>query len=46
MENCQSADKLHIYADRSHLTNTEFHRYWSGAQAFIESVLNMYARNA
>lgn len=45
-ENWQSADKLHIYADRGHLTDAEFHRYWNDAQTFIESMLNIYDRDA
>ena len=46
MENWQSADKLHIHADRGHLTDAEFHRYWEDTQAFIDSMLNIYDRNA
>ncbi len=45
VENWQSADKLHIYADRGHLTDAEFHGYWNGAQVFIESMLTIFARN-
>ena len=46
MENWQSADKLHIHADRGHLTNVEFDGYWNDAQAFIDAMLDMYARDA
>ena len=46
MENWQSADKLHIYADRGHLTTAEFNGYWNDAQAFIDSMLDIYNRNA
>ena len=46
MENWQSADKLHIHADRGHLTAAEFNGYWNDAQAFIDSMLTIYNRNA
>lgn len=46
MENWQHADKLHIHADRGHLSAGEFDRSWQQAQAFIESMLNIYSRDA
>lgn len=42
----QSSDKLHVHADRGHLTDAEFHGYWDDAQSFIESMLSIYARDA
>ncbi len=45
MENWQSADKLHIYADRGHLTIAEFNGYWHDARAFIDAMLTIYARD-
>ena len=44
--NWQSADKLHIHADREHLTAVQYDEAWQQAQAFIDSMLNIYNRNA
>ena len=46
MENWQHADKLHIHADRGHLSRDEFDRSWQQAQAFITAMLTIYSRNA
>ena len=46
LENWQHADKLHIHADRGHLSGGEFDRSWQQAQAFITAMLAIYARNA
>ncbi len=46
MRNWQSADKLHVHADRGNLTDAEFGVHWIQAQAFIESMLNIFVRNA
>ena len=42
----QSADKLHVHADRGHLITVEFNGYWNDAQSFIDSMLTIYARDA
>ncbi len=46
MENWQHVDKLHIHADRGHLSGDEFDRSWQQAQAFITAMLTIYSRNA
>ena len=45
-QNWEGAAKLHIHADRGHLSAGEYGESWQQAQAFIESMLNIYARNA
>ena len=45
MENWQHADKLHIHADRDHLSAGEFNRSWQQAQAFISAMLIICSRN-
>lgn len=39
----QSADQLHIYADREHLTRPDFMDAWARAQDFIAYMLELYA---
>lgn len=46
MQNWQRTDQLHIHADRGNLTATEYADAWEQAQAFIESMLTIYTRNA
>ena len=46
MQNWQRADRLHIHADRGNLNATEYDEAWEQAQAFIESILTIYARDA
>ena len=46
MRNWQSADKLHIHADRGNLNASEYADAWEQTQAFIESMLTIYAREA
>ncbi|MYC34966.1 MAG: hypothetical protein F4X64_17560 [Chloroflexi bacterium] len=46
MPNWQRADRLHIHADRGNLNAIEYAEAWEQAQAFVESMLNIYARNA
>ena len=45
LENWQHADKLHVHADRGHLSQDEFDRSWQQAQAFINAMLAIYNRN-
>ena len=42
----QGADRLHIHADRGNLDTATYAGAWQQAQAFIESMLTIYARNA
>ena len=44
--NWQSADKLHIHADREHLTAFQYDEAWQKAQEFIDTMLTIYHRNA
>ena len=44
--NWQSADKLHIHADREHLTNFQYDEAWQKAQEFIDAMLTIYDRSA
>ena len=46
MRNWHHADRLHIHADRGNLLWDEFTVSWEATQAFVESMLNIYARNA
>ena len=43
-ENWDAAMKLHIHADRGHLTVQDFQRAWLLAQSFIDDMLAFYAR--
>ena len=45
MVNWQGADRLHIHADRGHLSGFEYERSWRQAQAFISAILTIYDRN-
>jgi len=42
----QGADRLHIHADRGNLDATAYAGAWEQAQAFIESMLTIYQRDA
>lgn len=44
--NWQSADKLHIHADREHLTAFQYDEAWQKAEAFIDTMLDIYQRDA
>ena len=46
MQSWQHADKLHVHADRGHLLAEEFAESWEATQAFIDSMLDIYNRNA
>ena len=46
MQNWQRTDRLHIHADRGNLSATEYAEAWVQAQAFIETMLTIYARDA
>ena len=46
MRNWQSADKLHVHADRGNLEDSEFEMHWIQTQQFIDSMLTIYARDA
>ncbi|MCY4560426.1 MAG: hypothetical protein OXF79_29505 [Chloroflexi bacterium] len=46
MQNWQRADRLHIHADRGNLNPAEFAEAWEQAQAFIDTMLNIYQRDA
>ena len=46
MQNWQRTDRLHIHADRGNLSATEYAEAWEQAQAFIETMLTIYARDA
>jgi len=46
MQNWQRADRLHIHADRGNLNAAEYADAWEQAQAFIESMLTIYDRDA
>ena len=46
LRNWQSADKLHIHADRGNLDVSEFDTHWIQTQAFINAMLTIYNRNA
>ena len=39
----RAADRLHINADRLHLSPAEFNTAWQEAQAFIDQMLAIYA---
>ena len=39
------ATRLHIHADRGHLTETLFRDAWQAAQAFIDDMLEIYDAN-
>lgn len=41
----QGADKLHIHADRGHLSAGEYDESWQHAQAFIGAMLTVYQLN-
>lgn len=42
----QSADKLHVHADRDNLDDAEFSAHWVQTQVFIDTMLTIYQRNA
>ena len=46
LRNWQSADKLHVHADRGNLDDAGFSVHWAQTQAFIETMLTIYHRNA
>ena len=39
----QSADQLHIYADRENLSRRDYMEAWARAEAFIAYMLSLYA---
>ena len=43
--NWQSADKLHIHADREYLTAFQYDEAWQKSQEFIAAMLTIYARD-
>ena len=45
LRNWQSADKLHVHADRGHLAEADFIDHWHDAHAFISAMLAIYNRN-
>ena len=46
LRNWQSADKLHVHADRGNLDDAGLSVHWAQTQAFIDSMLTIYYRNA
>ena len=42
--NWRYADALHVNADRGHLSESNYSDAWSGTQAFIDQMLEIYAR--
>ena len=42
----QGADRLHIHADRGNLDAAAYANAWEQSQTFINSMLNIYARDA
>ncbi len=42
----EAATRLHIHADRGHLTETLFRDAWQATQAFIDDMLTIYADSA
>lgn len=46
MQNWQRTDRLHIHADRGNLNTVAYSEAWEQAQAFIETMLTIYVRNA
>ena len=46
IEGWDAALRLHIHADRGHLSDREFHRAWLSCQDFIEDMLTIHAANA
>ena len=45
LQNWQAAAKLHIHADRGHLSEQEFSDAWLLAQTFIDQMLSIYSGN-
>ncbi len=41
--NWRAANRLHVHADRGHLSESDFDRDWESAQTFIEQMLLIYA---
>lgn len=44
LDNWQAASALHVNADRLHLSEPEFDKAWTDAQAFINQMLQIYSR--
>ena len=42
----QAASRLHIHADRGHLSEEDFNEAWIATQAFIDDMLNIFTINA
>ena len=46
MRNWRAVTQLHIHADRGNLDPAEFAESWEQAEAFIDTMLDIYQRDA